>query len=496
MHQRQQIGTTTDCQTAPLEVPSPLDRRQFLGRGFLGTGAAIAAGAFANLHGVGRLSAAGFRSPGERPVFGFIGTGIRYEALIADGVRFGPCAAICDVDGAQLRAAADKLGRVYNDAGLSAPQVDQCEDYRYVLDRPDIDVVVIATPDHWHVKIAVEALHAGKDVYCEKPLTLTIDEGRVIQKAIADTGRVFQVGTQQRSEVDFQIAAGMMREGRIGKVRRVTCGIDDSPSSDALPLCAPPTEMNWNRWLGPAPWVEYRAAEKPSGIGYGGHQPQSRGHVHFRWWYEYAGGKLTDWGAHHVDIALWALNKSDGSIGPFTVEALRAEHPVPFEDGMPTLDDRFNTATSYHLRVTFQDGIELDIVDFSDELKFGNGILFQGDAGRYFVNRGKLTGKPVEDLTDKPLAGDYLKAIYDGPADPNAPSAHMANFMACVKSRQTPISDAASHHRHLTVCHAANIAMRLGRKLTFDPATERFVNDDRANQLIARENRKGYEIAV
>ncbi|MEO1498555.1 MAG: Gfo/Idh/MocA family oxidoreductase [Planctomycetota bacterium] len=463
-------------------------------RDFLKIGVAGATGLIANAHAVRGASAAGYRSPIERPVCGYIGAGIRYLNLVQEATPFGPCAAICDVDAQQLRNAKAVLEMLYQGAGVAPPRVDLCEDYRRVLDRSDIDVVIIATPDHWHAKMAIEAMHAGKDVYCEKPLTLTIAEGRLISDAVKQTGRVFQVGTQQRSGPDFQQAAALLRDGRLGKTRRITCGINDSPSSDALPLAAPPSELNWNRWLGPAPYVPYRSAPEPTNEGYGGHLPQSRCHAHFRWWYEYAGGKLTDWGAHHVDIALWALGKSDGSVGKFTIDPLRVEHPVPLEDGVPTLDDRFNTATSYHLRVTFEDGAELDIVDYSDELKFGNGVMFQCDDGRYFVNRGKLTGKPVEQLAENPLPEDYLNKLYDGPADPSAEHPHMQNFMDCLKTGQTPISDAESHHRHLTVCHAANIAMRLGRKLTFDTATERFVGDERANQMIARENRKGFEI--
>lgn len=463
-------------------------------RGFIKAGAAATAGVFANLHAIGPASAAGYRSANSRPVCGYIGTGIRSLQLMPDGLRFGPCAALCDVDGEQLRNARGACEMVYLGAGVAPPPVDVYEDYRRILDRPDIDTVVIATPDHWHVKIAVEALHAGKDVYCEKPLTLTIAEGRILNDAIKATGGVLQVGTQQRSGDQFQKAVGLMRDGRLGKPKRLTCGIDDSPSCDALPLAAPPSEMNWNRWLGPAPYVEYRSASAATDEGYGGHQPYSRGHAHFRWWYEYAGGKLTDWGAHHVDIAMWALGKSDGSVGKYTIDPIRVEHPVPLENGMPTLDDRFNTATNYHVRVTFEDGVELDIVDYSEDLKFGNGVMFECEKGRYFVNRGKLTGKPVEELDKNPLPEDFLSSIYAGPADPLAERPHMKNFMDCVKSRETPISDAESHHRHLTVCHAANIALRLGRKLTFDTATEKFVGDERANEMIARENRKGFEI--
>ena len=345
-------------------------------------------------------------------------------------------------------------------------------------------------------------LRAVKDVYCEKPLTLTIAEGKQITDTIRATGRVFQVGTQQRSGNQFQTAAALMRAGRIGNPQRLTVGIGNSPTSGPLPECSPPSTLNWNRWLGPAPWTPYVSAEKDPNPepGYGSSFPFSRAHVHFRWWYDYAGGKLTDWGAHHVDIAMWALGKSDGTIGPYTIEPISYEHPVDFVDGYATTSDQFDVATSFNIRVTFADGVELDIVNYSEELKFDNGIMFQGDKGRYFVNRGKLTGKPSEELAENPLPTSAFEELYPG-LTPSSDednhgvrnNHHMLHFIDCMKSRATPISDAASHCRHLTVCHLANLSMRLGRKLTFDPATERFVDDAQADTFLAREPRKGFE---
>ena len=447
-------------------------------------------------------AANGFRGANERPVIAFIGTGIRYGHLMMSSLRYASVAGFCDVDSNQLSAAVRNFQSAYDNADLAPPAVAMCEDYRRILERPDIDAVVVATPDHWHTKIAIEAMRAGKDVYCEKPLTLTIAEGRQILDAIDETGRVCQVGTQQRSGEQFQTAAMLMRSGRVGNAKRVTVGIGDSPVSDALPVLPPPSGLNWNRWLGPAPWTPYRAAPELPGGGYGSQYPFGRGHGHFRWWYEYAGGKITDWGAHHVDIALWALNKSDGASGRFTVDPIEVEHPVEFVDGYPAVDDRFNAATRFSVRVTYEDdGVELDIASSAGDLKFDNGIMFQGDSGRYFVNRGKLTGKPVEELVDNPLSDSDYNDLYpglknNGLADDHdgRTVGHIGHFMDCVKTRKTPISDVGSHHRHLTVCHATNLAMRLGRKLTFDTASERFVGDEQANTFLAREPRKGFEI--
>lgn len=195
-----------------------------------------------------------------------------------------------------------------------------------------------------------------------------------------------------------------MRAGRIGAVKRITCALGGTPTSSVLPVVPPPSELNWNQWLGQTPFIEYRSSPTlPDDDEYGSEFPYTRCHAHFRWWYEYAGGKLTDWGAHHVDIAMWALNKSDGTIGRYTIDPLKIVHPVAFVDGYPTADDRFNRATEFHARVTCADGIELDVVDDASDLGFDNGIMFQGDKGRYFVNRSKLTGKPVEDLAARPV---------------------------------------------------------------------------------------------
>lgn len=457
-------------------------------RKFLQTSSALAAaGYFASA--TGRTARS--NDANESLQYGAIGLGIRGSGINCDASSFGQCVAMCDVDSKQLESAKQKLAGHLEKKGRKKMSPEGYANYREVLDRDDIDFVVIGTPDHWHSKIAIEAMLAGKDVYCEKPMTLTIVEGQQIVDVQKKTGRVFQVGTQQRSDKRFQQAVAIQREQRVGKLRRVTCGLGGAPKSKVLPVAEVPKNLDWDLWLGPAPKVDYRQADQPAKYGYGGHLPHGRGHAHFRWWYEYSGGKMTDWGAHHVDIAMWAMNKSDGKIGRFTIDPIMANHPVDFENGMPTRDDQFNTATQFHIRVTFADGVEMDLRHNADDLKFGNGIMFQGERGRYFVNRGKITGKPAEGLKSKPIVAETYEAIYEGMTGEG--SWHMGNFADCVRARSTPISDVGSHHRHLTVCHAANIAIRLGRKLTFDPATEKFVGDDQANQFLARPARAGFE---
>lgn len=464
-------------------------------RDFLRTSSTLAAaGIFPGLSGISSL-ANDFQSPNEQPVIGFIGTGIRYHTELGRGATsFGPCAAVCDVDAIQAGRAI-QVGVDQNREHGHPPVVAAYEDYRRVLDRNDIDVVVIATPDHWHTKIAIEAMQAGKDVYCEKPLTLTIREGQQILEVMNKTKRVVQVGTMQRSEFNnhFGIAAAMVREGRVGQVKRVTCSIGGATVCDTLPVVDTPKVLNWDMWLGQAPWTDYRQGEFIHLDGWGAGFPLSRTHRYYRWFYEYAGGMITDWGAHHVDIAMWGLNKLHADIGNITIDPQFASHPVPMVDGMPTMDDRFNTASRFNVLVTFADGIEMMVQnDARESLGFQNGVMFQGSKGKFLVNRGKLVGKPVEDLKQKPLSEDALSNVYNG----NIPKAHMHNFMECVKTRAKPVSDVESHHRMLSVCHAANIALRLNRKLVYDPRAEQFLDDRQANTFIEREQRKGYEINV
>ncbi len=442
-----------------------------------------------------RMAAQEYKWPSEQLTFGFVGTGVRYHTALGHQTHpFGPCAGICDVDAVQ-RGRAQQVARDYHRENSRAEMIPLYEDYRRIIDRDDIDVVVIGTPDHWHTKVAVEAMQTGKDVYCEKPLTLTIREGQQFQKAMEETKRVVQVGTQQRTEFDsnFATAAAMVRDGRIGKVKRVTCAIGGSPVCDPLPVRPAPHHLNWEMWQGQAPLAEYRAGKYLHPDGWGAGFPQSRTHRYFRWFYEYSGGKLTDWGAHHVDIALWSLDRLRGNLGTISIDPLEFHHPVEFKDGMPQSDDRFNTADTFKVLVTMKDGVELVIRNSAEtDLGFENGILFEGSDGRFLVNRGKLVGRPVEELESKPLPVDAFDALFGQPP----PEGHMKNFVDCIKSRSQPISDVASHHQMLTVCHATNIALRLGRRLEFDSKAGLFVGDQLANTFIEREQRKGFEINV
>ncbi len=423
----------------------------------------------------------GYQSSSERPVFATIGLRNQGWAITSKSFKFADFAALADVDANVLGVNVEKVEKA------QGKKPDAYKDYREVLDRKDIDAVMIATPDHWHTKIAVEAMYAGKDVYCEKPLTLTIDEGKLIEKVVKETGRVFQVGTMQRTEIEqrFLLAIALIRDGRIGTVQKVTCGINGMEPSPVIPEVAVPEGLDWDFWLGPAPAVPYRALPELR-EGYGGGVPlYSNCHYSFRNWHEYSGGKLTDWGAHHVDIACWALGASD--TGPSRITPVDYTLPVEYKDGNPVVHDQYNAATKFNIRVDMPNAVEMLITSEGD-----NGILFEGTEGRFFVNRGKIAGKPVEDLKEKPLPDGAIEAVYGGKVSEN----HTANFIEGIKARKQPISDVWSHNRMLEICHLSNIAMRLGRELKWDPVKREIIGDAQANSFLSRESRKEFEIRM
>jgi predicted dehydrogenase len=403
------------------------------------------------------------KSANDRPRVGCIGNGGMGKGDARAARKYGDLVAFCDVD-------RDHSERTRNDAKIGEGKGEIYEDYRKLLDRNDIDVVTISTPDHWHTRIAIAALQAGKDVYCQKPLTLTIEEGKQLCKVVKDTKRVLQVGTQQRSENNnrFLTAVAMVHEGRLGKIKRVTCAIGTAPRGKTFARTSPPPQLNWDMWLGQAPQVDYIP---------------ERCHSTFRWWYEYSGGKMTDWGAHHVDIAQWAIGKE--ASGPTRIEVVSSDLPVPFRQGYPTVDDTYNTAVAFNVRCLFDNGVEMIIRDDTE-----NGITFEGEKGEFFVSRGKLTGEPVDDLKENPIPESVLIGLRKG----KRIDTHMGNFFECARDRAMPVSDVFSHHRILTTCHLANIALRLGRNLDWDPVREQIVGDDEANAFQRRAQRKGFEI--
>lgn len=448
-------------------------RREFFKR-------SAAAGALASVP-FGLAKAAATKSDDKRTVAA-IGVGGSRGAFNQGGAiamrasQLGQMIAVCDVDvvhAAEFNAKFDNKLAMYGD-------------YRKMLEREKPDIVTIGTPDHWHVPIAIAAMHAGCDVYCEKPLTLTIQEGIQICDAVKKTGKVFQVGTQQRSESDrkFLKAIAIVKSGRLGKKINAHVAIGGAPVGGPYKATEVPPGLNWDFWQGPANVADYFVERRKE----------------FRWFYDYSGGKMTDWGAHHIDIAQWALGHDH--TGPVKVSGTGKFPPsVPekfdwnaYLAGQAKLPPAFNTLTEFHINLAYADG---SVINVNDEYKsedgktnFGNGILFEGENGRIFVNRERLTGKPIEDMTKdelRQLDEDVVK-VYGG----KQPTGHMQNFFDCVASRDKPISDVETHHRTMTCCHLCNITMMLGRELKWNPDKQEFEGDEQANMLKTRPRRAKY----
>ncbi len=405
-------------------------------------------------------------SPNDRPQIGCIGVGSMGSGDARGHSRFGDIVAVCDVDSGRVEKAK-------NDPKIGRGKADGYKDYRKVLQRNDIDVVSVVTPDHWHIKIAVEALEAGKHVFCQKPLTLTLEENQLIRNACKKhKDRVFFIGTQQRSSRGlFLRAINMVQKGLLGDIKTVTASIGGGPTGGPFPKVDPPKEIDWDFWLGQAPKVDYI---------------EKRCHYQFRWWYEYSGGKFTDWGAHHVDISTWALGEDKQGMGPIEIDGSDAKHPVAFKDGYPTVDDCYNTAHDYAVKCKFASGIELIVTSRGD-----NGILFDGSKGRIFVSRRKITGKPIEEKWDEGKYTDEdVTRLYKG----KPPEGHKDNFYRCIREGGLPLSDVYSHVQAMNTCHLSAIAARLGRVICWDPKAEKIVGDDQAAAFFARKPRPGFEI--
>jgi predicted dehydrogenase len=407
------------------------------------------------------------RRRGGGAVHGERGIQIMRDAM-GRGARF---IAVCDVDRHNRDFAARIAGR-----GCQA-----VEDFRELLRNRDIRAVTIGTPDHWHALIAVAAMRAGKDVYCEKPLTLTIDEGKGIVRVAAATNRVFQTGSQQRTEFRgmFRLAAELVRNNRIGQVRRITTLIGGNPTTrDPFRVAAPPDGLNWDFWQGQTPRVDY---------------VPERCHYEFRWWYEYSGGKMTDWGAHHNDTAQWALNMD--SSGPVAVEGTgtRPDMRANCYNCHPTFEARYTYANGPGGR----EGTVLSCrsgppADFPARRANGspedNGVLFEGEDNKWiFVSRGRIIANDGDNRTSRILT----EALPAGATRLPRADSQMGNFLDCVRSRQQPICNPTVGHRSATVCHLGNIAIRTGRRLRWDPAMERFTGEhaEEANRMLSREMR-------
>ncbi len=402
----------------------------------------------------------------------------RGGTIARQAAKFGKMVAVCDVDSIHTAE--------FNAEKKFAGKLTEYIDYREMIDKEKPDVVTIGTNDHWHVPIADYALRAGCDVYCEKPLSLTIDEGKHICKLVKETGKVFQVGTQQRSEMGrrFLKAVAMVQGGYIGDNVNVNLAIGGSPGDGPFNDTDTPEKLDWDFWVGPAQAAKYSLERRKF----------------FRWYMEYSGGKMTDWGAHHIDIAQWALGMGstapvhcDGT-GKFGNVVPAGFNWVDFFNGKASLENGYNAATQFNIDLKFANGSVINVNHHykseDGKTNFGNGILFSGDKGRFFVNRKKLTGKPVESLTeqDNKDLDEAMAKLYKGKPF----SGHMGNFFDCIKDRSEPVSDVNSHHRSMTSCHMCNIQLMVGKALKFDPEKEVFIDNQMANDLCSRPSRETY----
>jgi predicted dehydrogenase len=332
-------------------------------------------------------------------------------------------------------------------------------DYRRLLDRKDIDAVVVTTPDHWHALPTIHACMAGKDVYCEKPLSLTVAEGRAMVKAARKYNRIVQTGSQQRSEYNgnFRIAAELVRAGAIGTLKGIQVGIARVNFHDRTVKGAkdgpPPAELDYDFWLGPAPKRPYNA---------------NRVHYLFRFFWDYSGGQLTNWGAHHLDIVQWALGMDES--GPVEVSGTGRY----VADGSYEVPERQDSTFRYANGVTVRCG-----------QGYKGGCTFEGEKGTIYVDRNKLEATPAELLKANPPGFDVKRYVAGN---------HMRNWLECVKSRSLPVCDVAVGHRSATACHLGNIALRTGRAIKWDPAEEQIVGDAEAAAMLSRPYRQPWEL--
>ncbi|AYN68555.1 gfo/Idh/MocA family oxidoreductase [Euzebyella marina] len=451
-----------------------MQRRKFINRTALGSAAMV------GFPSIVPASVLGKDAPSNKINIGQIGCGrIARGHDIHDTIRFDQTKyiAVCDVDTKRADDAKvlvdsfykEKTGKQkYNDTKVY-------EDYREMLLNKDIDAVVISTPDHWHSQPAMEAAYAGKDIYLQKPTSLTVKEGQQLREAVKKTGVILQVGTQQRAMPQFRVAAELVRNGRIGKVHTVKIGLPGDPAGPEAPEMPVPSNLNFDMWLGSTPEVPYTEIGVHPQEGYG--RP---GWLRIR---NYGAGMITGWGQHHYDSAAWGMNTE--LTGPKSVEAL-AEFP---KSGL------WNVHGDFFVKHEYDNGMTVYTSG-----GYTNGIQYIGDDGWIFVSRGDYQAS-ASDPVDKEKSAKALNAsdpkILESVIGEN--EIHLekiddqhGNWLDCIKTRKQPISDIEKGHKACVICLISDIAMQFDRKLEWDPEKEQFINDDEANTLLHREQRKPY----
>lgn len=419
--------------------------------------------------------------PNDKPGIALVGCGGQGRGDCNTARRFGEVVAVCDVDRAHGESAAKQFK-----SGEKLPVV--YTDFRKLMERDDVHVIITGTPDHWHTLVNLLAVKTGKDVYSEKPLTLCIDEGKRLVKTVRAHNRILQVGSQQRSDRNFRLACELVRNGRIGKLQHMIVGLPTGPKGGPFQPIPIPESMNWDFYLGQARKTDYVGAveikKDADGIETKRYRPWNS-HGDFRWWYCFSGGQMTDWGAHHNDIAQWG-NGTDRS-GPVEIDGKSLSAMIP---------GGFDAAANYRIEMKYANGVTMTIVDESTVAERNvvgegkhtpNGVQFLGSEGWIYVARGVIKASQPE-LLDTPLPENRAVKLFQS-------SDHMRNFFDSVRSRKDPICDVEIGHRSISVAHLGVISVRMNQPLKWNPEQEIFTgaNAAEANQWLARDQRKPYD---
>ncbi len=434
------------------------ERRGVTRRDFLKGAAAAVAGPY--LIAPSALAVSGRPAPSDRIVMGCIGVGGMGTGDMRDflGNADVQIVAACDIDGRRRQVAKKGLEQHYA-AQLAKGTYKGCatyNDFRELLAREDIDAVSIATPDHWHCLLGIAAAEAGKDMYIEKPLSLTIAEGRALSDAVKRYGRVFQHGTQQRSEGNFRFACELALNERIGKLHTIKVGSPASGEAGVEPPMPVPKDFDYDMWLGPAPWAPYteKRCRTP----------------HWYFISDYTIGFVSGWGVHHVDIAQWG-------------NGTQLTTPIEIEGrGVFPKDGLCDTATAWRVECKYANGVKMI---YADNKKERQGVRFEGTKGWVWVKRGEIDAQPKSLLTS--VIGPNEVHLYES-------KNHRRNFLDCVKTRKQTIAPVEVAHRSTTICHLTQIALLTQRKLEWDPGRELFVNDPEANRYISRAMRSPWHL--
>ncbi|MBI2806365.1 MAG: Gfo/Idh/MocA family oxidoreductase [Planctomycetes bacterium] len=416
---------------------------------------------------------------GNRALHGERGVHIMQNAMAEPGVQF---IAVCDVDRPNGEFAQNLVRTAQRGGSRDCALIP---DYRRLLENRNINAVTIGTPDHWHAQIAIAAMQAGKDVYCEKPMTLTVEESILVSRVARETRKVFQVGTQQRTEYGgrFRLAAELVRNGRIGRVRRITTLIGTNPAGGPFQVRPVPEGLDWNFWLGPTPQVPFVT---------------ERCHYEFRWWYDYSGGKMTDWGAHHNDIAQWALGMDES--GPISVRGTGAAPSAQANsyNCHPTFEVTYTYGNGPNggagTQLVCRSGPAANWPIRENNNVADNGILFEGDDNKWiWVSRRTIQASEPA-LLDEALPPTATRL----PRVNATGNHHMRNFLDCVRSRERPICHANVGHRSVTVCHIGVIATRFfaNQTLPWSPVAQQFTGDnaEAANRHLSRARRPAWRL--